>query len=198
LIAFGPYRRGSPLRDWILAFKHGGRPDLARPLAAVLAGALAVEEAGPDPLLVPVPLHPLRRLERGYDQASLLAAGVAEVLRMERAAGLRRRRWTPPQGSAGARSRSANLADAFEVVLRHRSALARRRVFLVDDVVTSGATAGACATALRAAGASEVHVLALARVELGAEGDRGDADARSDRATATLAPPQETDGAHGP
>jgi ComF family protein len=167
LVAGGAYREETPLRDWILAFKHGGRRELARPLAAFLAASW--ERAGgppPGALLTSVPLHPLRRFERGYDQARLLAEELADLLGLAHVPALCRRRWTPPQGAPGASSRAANVARAFEVLPRQTERLAGRAVWLVDDVVTSGATARACAEVLRRALASEVSVLALARVEL--------------------------------
>jgi len=169
LVAGGAYRADTPLREWILAFKHGGRRELARPLAAFLAASW--ERAGgppPGALLTSVPLHRLRRLERGYDQARLLAEELADLLGLTHVLALRRRRWTPPQGAPGASSRSANVAAAFELVPHRAERLAGRALWLVDDVVTSGATARACAEVLRRARASEVSVLALARVELDA------------------------------
>jgi ComF family protein len=168
-VAAGDYRRGA-LREWILAFKHGGRRELARPLAAFLAQSW-VRAGGPGPgaLLTSVPLHPLRRLERGYDQARLLGEELAERLEVAHVGALRRTRWTPPQGAAGARSRDANVLRAFALVERRAALLAGREVWLVDDVVTSGATVGACAEVLRRAQARSVSVLALARVELSPE-----------------------------
>ncbi len=166
LLAWGPYRSGVPLREWILALKHGGRRELALPLGALLAERL--DEVGvrhPTCVLVPVPLHPLRRLERGYDQARCLALAAADALGLECCAALRRLRWTPPQGASGAVSRSANVRAAFRVVERRAARLAGRTVFLVDDVVTSGATVESCASALRAATPAQVSVLCLARAD---------------------------------
>jgi len=167
LVAGGPYRERAALREWILAFKHGGRRELARPLAVYLGQAWqALGGPPPGALLTSVPLHPLRGLERGYDQARLLAEELAEHLGLAHASLLRRVRWTPPQGAPGASSRAANVTGAFELVPRRAARVAGRSLWLVDDVVTSGATARACAEVLRRARASEVSVLALARVEL--------------------------------
>ncbi|MSR63280.1 MAG: ComF family protein [Planctomycetes bacterium] len=170
LCSFGSYRADGVLREWILAFKHGGRRELAVPLAAVLAEAWRAE-GGPPPgaLLVPVPLHPLRRLERGYDQARELAAELAGELGLELVGALRRARRTAPQGGPGASSRRANVAGAFALRARSAARLAGREVWLVDDVVTSGATVGECARVLRQARVAEVSVLALARAERAAE-----------------------------
>jgi ComF family protein len=172
LLALGDYREQPPLREWVLAFKHGGRADLARPLAEALAevargaGALASEDA----LLVPVPLHLRRRLERGYDQAARLAAELERVCDLERLGALRRSRDTPPQGEPGSSSRQANVRAAFAPRPLRARRLAGRAAWLVDDVVTSGATASECARILRQMGAREVGVLALARAGPGARG----------------------------
>ena len=148
----------------ILPFKHGDRTELAAPLARHMARAGAGLLARAD-LLAPVPLHHRRLLARRYNQAALLAG------RLARTAGkphlpdlLRRRRATPPLGEAGATERAALVADAFAVSRRGVARVVGRRVLLVDDVLTSGATAGACAEALLAAGAVAVDVLAAARV----------------------------------
>jgi ComF family protein len=158
------YREGGIAREAILLAKHGGRISLLRHLATLLA------EEAPGHLtvaawdgLVPVPLHWGRRLRRGFNQAEILARGVGRrhglpVLR----GALRRVRRTPPQqGDADARRR--NLRDAFAVP--DRRIVAGRRLLLVDDVFTTGATANACAQVLLEAGADTVGILTLARVE---------------------------------
>ena len=165
LLTLADYRRQPVVREWILPFKHGGRRDLAVPLGWALARRLA-EGGGAGRqrrLLVPVPLHPLRRLERGHDQARLLAREVAIHGRLAWAPALRRRRWTPPQGAPGARSRAANVRDAFAALPRWGREVEGAEVWLVDDVVSSGATAGACARELRRLGARTVSVLCVAR-----------------------------------
>jgi ComF family protein len=162
LVALGDYRQEDGLREWILALKHGGRTDLARALGAALH-ARAAEELARGDILVPVPLHPLRRLERGYDQAALLARELARQAGLPALSLLVRRRDTPPQGTWGPRSRASNVSDAFGPSRAAQHRPPSGRVWLVDDVVTSGATAAACARELRRLGASEVGVLALAR-----------------------------------
>jgi ComF family protein len=151
---------GGPLADAIHALKYQGRPALARPLGAWL---LARAPLATDAFVVSVPLARARRVERGYDQAALLAdalAGAAGGRRRLRAA-LRRVRETPPQVGRTRAERAMNVAGAFEA----RPAVAGRDLVLVDDVVTTGATADAAARALREAGARSVAVVALARAE---------------------------------
>jgi ComF family protein len=162
-VALADYRAQPSIREWILALKHGGRQDLARTLGRALGARLAELRAE---ILVPVPLHSLRRLERGYDQALLLARAAAEVADARVVRALRRVRSTAPQGSLGAPPRAANVQGAFasrRTWPRPGRVLAGREVWLVDDVVTSGATADACARALKRLGVARVGVAALAR-----------------------------------
>jgi ComF family protein len=114
-------------------------------------------------VLVPVPLHPRRLRARGFNQSELLARELARRAGRPLVCGaLVRRADTPPQTGLPAARRRANLRDAFAV--RRRGAVAGRTVVLVDDVLTTGSTARACARALRQAGVSEVRLLTAARV----------------------------------
>jgi ComF family protein len=150
---------GGPLADAVHALKYRDRPALARPLGAWLAARAALP---PGVVVASVPLGRRRRLARGYDQAALLADAVARAAgRARLRAALRRTRETPPQVGRTRAERARNVAGAFEASAR----VAGRDVVLVDDVVTTGATADACAAALKAAGARSVNVLALARAE---------------------------------
>lgn len=161
VVAAGAY--GGPLGDAIRRLKFSDRPDLARPLGELLRTAALRSRLKPD-LVVPVPLHPGRLIERGYNQAALLARRVvrtvAAPLDLD---GLVRIRSNGPQTNLNAAARAANVRGAFHV--RGRLAFAGLHVLLVDDVVTTGATLSACATALFAAGAATVAMLAVARVE---------------------------------
>ena len=135
---------------------------MAVPLARLMARAGAEMLAGAD-LLAPVPAHWRRLIARRYDQAALLAQRLGRVSGRRVVPDLlRRTRATVPLGDKGAAERAALVADAFSVARPAR--VAGKRVLLVDDVMTSGATAEACAWALLAAGAARVDVLAAARV----------------------------------
>jgi ComF family protein len=151
---------GGPLADAVQALKYGGRPAVARPLGGWLAARAGVP---PGAAVVPVPLARRRRIARGYDQAALLAGHLARAAgaRLLRGA-LRRTRETPRQVGRSRAARARNVAGAFAA---RRRMVAGLEVWLVDDVVTTGATADAAAGALLEAGARSVTVVALARAE---------------------------------
>lgn len=178
-----PFAYGGPLARAVQSLKFGGALALAGPLGRLLAVQPRVD-VGWD-LLVPVPLHWRRRFARGFDQAEELARALARArgelgrssprpcLRM-----LRRVRATRPQTDLDARERADNVAEAFAVRAREHSSFVGRRVLLVDDVTTTGATLQACRLALLHAGAREVGALALLRTldpagRLPASGGRG-------------------------
>jgi len=160
--SLGPYE-GS-LRLVVHALKYGGRRRAAGRIAEALLEDAAVRAlVGTSDVLVPVPLHPRRLRQRGFNQAALLAEAVARRTgRVVSADALVRRVDTLPQAGLSAGARRRNVRDAFAV--RRRAAVAGRVVTLVDDVVTTGATAFACARHLEAAGAREVRLLTVARV----------------------------------
>jgi ComF family protein len=148
----------------ILPLKYADRTELAAVLALHMARAGADLLRVAD-LLVPVPLHRRRLFARRYNQAALLARALAR--RSGRPAlpdALIRRRATASLGQMSAAERAAEVADAFAVRASRAPRIRGRRVLLIDDVLTSGATANACTRALRAAGAAAVDVLAAARV----------------------------------
>ncbi len=151
-------------RQLILPLKHADRVDLAAGLVPFMvhAGRDLIEAAD---LIVPVPLHRARLRRRKYNQAGLLARGVARHARRPAVLdALLRTRGTMPLGGKTAAERAAELAGAFVARPSRVQALAGQRVLLVDDVMTSGATANACAEALLMAGARAVNVLTAARV----------------------------------
>ena len=150
-------------RRLLLAFKYGDRPDLARALAPLMARAGAALLARAD-LLVPVPLHRRRLLGRRYNQTALLARALARSSgRPAMLDGLLRVRSTEPLGMLSAVRRRAVLDGAFSVNPARLARIQDARVVLVDDVLTTGATAQACTRVLLEAGAGGVDVLAAAR-----------------------------------
>ena len=153
----------------VLAFKHADRTDAApafgRWMARAGAGLLAATD-----MLVPVPLHRSRLLARRYNQAALLANAVSKIADIPHHPDLLVRiRRTPSQGRLGATERRRNVRGAFGIRAGMRSRVADARVLLVDDVLTTGATAEACARTLLDNGAASVDVLTLARVVRAAE-----------------------------
>lgn len=151
-------------RRLVLAMKHGDRIDLARPMARWMLQA-ARPVLHPDMLVVPMPLHRWRLLKRRFNQAALLACGVAEGAGLELCPDLLiRRRATAVQEGMSLEERFANLSGSIAPHPRQGACAKGRHVLLVDDVMTSGASLGAAAEACLAAGAKEVTVLVLARV----------------------------------
>lgn len=149
-------------RTLILKLKHGDRTDMAVHLAKWLQRAGAELTAQAD-VIVPVPLHRSRLLMRAYNQSALIARALGKLTGKKVAAdALVRIKATSSQGGLSRTERRRNVAGAFEV--GRPAAIEGKRVLLIDDVLTSGATANACALALIHAGSTAVDVLALARV----------------------------------
>jgi ComF family protein len=154
--AIGAY--DGALRAIVHAFKYDGRRSLAPPLAAMMRARGSDVLATAD-VVVPVPLHPARRRERGFNQAEDLARHMdLPVLRC-----LRRTRRTAVQADLPAARRHRNVRDAFAVAHADR-VLGGLAVVLIDDVSTTGATLDACALALKAHGVRTVLALTAARV----------------------------------
>ncbi|MGQ0568678.1 MAG: ComF family protein [Armatimonadota bacterium] len=150
------------MREAICALKYKGRRPVASQLGALLAG-FAPEAAPPGvQAVVPVPLHPLRLTERGFNQAELLARPVAETLHVPCLPTALRRVGKEPQAGLDASARRQNVRQAFQP----GRAAVWGEVLLIDDVMSTGSTAEACAQALLSAGADRVSVLTLARAVL--------------------------------
>lgn len=157
-------------RRLILGFKHrddtAGTRAFARWLAR-LAGPLDIANA----LILPVPLHPRRLWRRRYNQSALIAAALGRETGIAvNLLDLVRHRHTPSQAGLNARQRFRNMRAAFSLRDGAGCLIAGRHVLLIDDVMTTGATAEACSRVLKRAGAAEISLLALARVVRPASG----------------------------
>jgi ComF family protein len=155
--AIGPY--DGALRDILHALKYEGRRSLARPIAALMR-ARGMDVLNGAHCLVPVPLHPARRRQRGFNQAADLAGHLG--LRIH--AALLRTRHTRTQTDLPAAERQHNVLGAFALARGAAKDVSGRVIVLVDDVSTTGATLDACARVLKEAGAIEVRALTAARV----------------------------------
>lgn len=156
--AFGEY--GGTLRSLIRAYKFHGFDLLSAPFSqrlARLARSSGLAEGSPD--VVGIPSTGRRNRQRGFDPGVLLARETARHLGLRSVPALRRVRPSPPQSRLSRPERAANVAEAFEAT----PSASGRPILLVDDIVTTGATAFAAARALHRAGASRVHLLVLAR-----------------------------------
>lgn len=155
-----------PLRAIVHALKYAGHQSLGAALAAHLLDHPCLELEAID-LVVPVPLHPWRRLRRGYNQAERIARHLGPPV----VHAVARLHWTRMQAGLHADQRRRNLRDAFTMSPRLtaggrsslRAAVRDARILLVDDVVTTGATLSACARVLREAGARDVRAATVAR-----------------------------------
>lgn len=154
----------SKSRPVILSFKYGERTQGLKTLAGWLkiAGAELLEEAD---VIIPVPLHPRRLFKRRFNQSALLAHALGDAsAKAVDVFSLKRRKNTRSQGGLNARQRHQNVKAAFLVPADKRPHIKGKRVVLIDDVMTTGATVENCTKALKAAGAKKVFVLTLARV----------------------------------
>ncbi len=149
----------------ILRFKHADRTDIAATFGRLLATAGAELLADCD-MIVPVPLHRWRLVQRGYNQSAILGRALQRLSGITMIPDLlqRIRPTRSQQGLSGDQRQRNVTASAFRLHPWHRSGIADRRILLIDDVFTTGATVAACTQVLRAAGACAVDVLALARV----------------------------------
>lgn len=159
------WRYDDASRGPVLALKYQDRTAFAAMAAPLLCRIGQNLLQAPDALLVPVPLHWTRLAMRGFNQAALLADAVQRLsgVPVDKHS-LRRARRTPPQQGLDRTARQTNVRKAFVVRPAAAPQLAGRAVILLDDVITTGATAAACAKALLKAGAATVDVLTLARV----------------------------------
>jgi len=154
------YYEGS-VRSSLLRYKFRGARSYARSYGRILAMKLRERELDSCDILTWVPVSSLRKLRRGYDQVELLAGAVGRELGMEPVPLLRKIRHNRPQsGIKDASHRRANVLGAYKLV--DPQLVSGKRIVLLDDILTTGATAGECARVLKTAGAGEVHCAAMA------------------------------------
>ena len=153
---------GGTARSLVLSLKHGDRPDLAVPMARWMRRAGQGVLSGAD-IVIPVPLHWTRRVKRRFNQSAELSRRIAKEQGIDHGAGLLlRTRATGSQKGLSPEQRRANVAGAFACPSPAR--VEGRRIVLVDDVMTTGATLNAASRALCKSGAASVDVLVFARV----------------------------------
>jgi ComF family protein len=162
--SYGSYE--GTLRKLIHVYKYDGVEPLAAPFGKLLAQVLPREEHFD--VVVPMPLHWRKRWQRGFNQAELLAREIARRWNAPVNHALRRRRAGRPQAGLTNAQRRSNVAGVFAIkrnLFDEQKPLKGKRVLLIDDVFTTGATASACARVLKRAGAEHVTLLALARTD---------------------------------
>ncbi|MDD5093874.1 MAG: ComF family protein [Dehalococcoidia bacterium] len=155
-----PFLHTGLARQAVHHLKYKNQKVLARPIAGVMAKYLKSNPLPVD-VLTAVPTHPKRTRQRGYNQADLIVRELSQTIQLPASQEtLARRRNTPSQVSLGAEARRKNVQEAF--ICKDKS-LSSKRVLLVDDVCTTGATLNACAVALKEAGAASVWGLTFSR-----------------------------------
>ncbi|MGB0681832.1 MAG: ComF family protein [Magnetovibrionaceae bacterium] len=155
---------GEVSRSMVLGLKHGDRTDRVPVLAKLMAraGSDLLDQAD---FLVPVPLHWTRLVHRRFNQSAELARRLGHMTEKPVLVdGLKRRRKTPSQGRFGRRARLRNVAGAFSLTAKTRDRIKGKRLLLIDDVFTTGATVEACTKVLLRGGAAQIDVLTFARV----------------------------------
>ena len=159
---YTPFFYEEPLRRSFLRYKFNGQQHYARIYGKWMADCLVAQQQTEFDLVTWVPLSRLRRWRRGYDQAELLASQVASHLSLPLICTLRKANRKPLSRLEGSRAiRSARILGAYS--LAKGADVAGKRLLLVDDIVTSGATLNECARILKTAGAAEIRCVALAR-----------------------------------
>ena len=170
--SYGAYE--GELRQLIHLLKYGKVRPLAAPLGAFLSAALPRDERFDG--ITPVPLHWSRRWSRGFNQSDLLARVLSRRSGIPLAPVLKRVRSTAPQAGLSNSGRRRNVTAAFHATRRAEERVRDKRILLIDDVMTTGSTAAACALALKRAGARRVALLTVARVDRRLDGARAAGD----------------------
>ena len=166
MVAFD-YERESVLESCIHAMKYRGLFRIAAWFGGLLGEAAAgTEFSRGDPIIAPVPLHPVKRVERGYNQAEHVSRGFALETGLSLVPNLlRRTRYTQSQAMSvlDIRGRRQNMLNAFRLNPKHAGKVQGRPVILVDDLITTGATMAECAMVLREHGVTDIRIAAIAR-----------------------------------
>lgn len=170
------------LRELIHLYKYGRIKTLARPLSGFLIAALPRDERFDS--VTAVPLHWRREWQRGFNQSDLLARELSRRCGIPAIRTLRRVRPTPAQAGLSNTARRRNMSSAFRQRRRAAGSLPGKRILLIDDVMTTGSTAGACALALKRAGAARVALLTVARADRRFDGWRAAAHSNLGRSSA--------------
>jgi len=157
--AYGSYE--GPLQKLVQLFKYGKVESLAQPLSRLLLQAIPFGENFD--AVMPVPMHWFKQWQRGFNQAELLAAPIARRYGLKVSHQLQRARYAKAQASLNFKDRQKNMRNSF--VVRNPAEIKGKRILIVDDVLTTGATLRAAAAALKSSGAKRVTALTLARVD---------------------------------
>ncbi len=153
-------------RDLVLGFKRGDKTHIIQSFVPWLKQA-GKEMLGQADYLIPVPLHPVRLIQRRYNQAALIAGALSKSVDIPHLPiAMKRVRATPSQGHLTSDERTKNVQEAFDVHTKYREMINGKSLILIDDVLTTGATVNECAKVLYRHGARQVDVLTLARVVL--------------------------------
>lgn len=163
---FVPFRYSGVMGAAVKKLKYRSVTALADFLARLLVEEMAESDfvLGHEAVLVPVPLHPVKQLERGFNQSSLLAGSLGNFLKIRVVVGvLRRVRETPSQTKLKGKEREKNVRGAFGIDMKKGIILRGKDIILVDDVFTTGATLRECSRVLKRAGARFIYLLAVAK-----------------------------------
>jgi ComF family protein len=163
---FSPFyfEKEGKLQSIIHGLKYQGYTSLGVKAGRKIGGLIKTADDMPKAdVLLPVPLHPLKKRERGYNQSELICQGIEEVTGISvRTDLLHRKKYTVSQTQLSFEERKENVGDAFEINEKRRDDISGKSIILVDDVITTGSTINACARELRNAGANEVYAAAIA------------------------------------